>query len=73
MIPSNEEVGRRLRTLRGDRTLQEIADVCGVSRQAYFMYEQGERGPSDVVKKRIADYYHVSVSELFFTPEVNCK
>lgn len=67
MIPDSKEIGKRLKELRGDRPMQELADVCGVSRQAYWMYEAGDRVPSDEVKKKIADYYQKSVSEIFFT------
>ena len=30
------------------------------------MYERGERVPRDEIKKRLSDYYKVSVQELFF-------
>ena len=51
--------------------MQEIADVCGVSRQAYWKYEAGEIVPSDEVKQKIANFYGVNVGDIFFALEVN--
>lgn len=59
-------VGTTMRTLRGNRTLQEMAEKIGVSVSALTMYELGERTPRDDVKIQIAKCYGVSVGDLFF-------
>lgn len=56
----------KLRKLRGDRTIQEIASAVGVSRSAMQMYELGERVPRDEVKVRIAEFYGETVQNIFF-------
>lgn len=71
MIPDAKTIGARLKTLRGERSMQEMADVCGVSRQAYWKYEAGEIVPSDEVKQKIANFYGVNVGDIFFALEVN--
>ena len=55
-----------LRHLRGKRSRREIAEALGVSYSAYMKYERGERVPRDDVKKKIADFYGVSVGAIFF-------
>ena len=59
-------VGKRLRTLRGSRSQQEVADAIGISQSAYANYEADLRIPRDKIKIRIAEYYKRSVATLFF-------
>lgn len=54
-----------LRNLRGDRTQQEIADAIGITKSHYGFIENGNRSPSLPVALRIADYFHVSLDEVF--------
>ena len=63
---NHNKIAKRLRDLRGDKTLQEVADAVGVERQAICNYENGHRIPRDEVKKRLASYYGVTVEEIFF-------
>ena len=65
-MTGNKELGNKLRLLRGERTMQEVADAIGVSLQAISMYENGRRRPSDEVKERIAKFYGASVERLFY-------
>ena len=60
-------VGRRLRELRGDKTLDEVAKALGVTSMAVSLWERGERMPSDDIKIKIAAYYETSVTAIFFT------
>lgn len=60
------ENGKRLKAMRGNRSAQEIADAVGISVNIYYMYERGERTPSDKVKVQLAKYYKTSVQRLFF-------
>lgn len=64
-------IGARLRTLRGDRTLEEVADKTNVGRSALNMYELGLRMPRDEAKIKLATYYDVSVDDLFFKPKLH--
>ena len=66
-----EKVSRKLRTLRGRRTLAEVAEAVGVTSQAVSQYETGQRMPTDEVKLRIAKYYGKTVDEIFFNPKVS--
>lgn len=54
----------KLRELRGDKTLQEVADALGITRVSLGYYEKGERKPDIEVVYKIADYYKVSVDYL---------
>lgn len=59
-------IGTRLRMLRGDKTIREVAKECGISYSALAMYENGHRTPKDEVKVKLARYYNTSVEALFF-------
>ena len=58
--------GEILRTLRGKRSVAEVAKAVDVSNSSYIKYERGERVPRDEVKTRIARYYGSSVESIFF-------
>ena len=62
------EIGKRLRALRGDKTVQSVADDIGISRSALAMYEIGDRIPRDEIKLRICQYYGVDIN-IFFDSE----
>ena len=66
------EVGKRLRELRGNRTIREISDLTGIGESALGMYERGERNPRDDVKLKLARVYGVSIADIFY-PEENTK
>lgn len=51
--------------LRGDRSREEVAKALEISASALAMYELGYRVPRDEIKRRMADYYGVSIQELF--------
>ena len=65
-MPDRTIIGERLRRLRGSRTLSEVANALKVSEMAVSLWERGERMPSDDMKVKIANYYHRSVTTLFF-------
>ena len=62
------EIGRRLRMLRGNRTIKKVSDDTGIGMSALGMYELGQRIPRDEAKMILADYYNVSLERLFFAP-----
>ena len=43
----------RLKELRGNRTLQEVADEIGITRVALGYYEKGERKPDIEILHRL--------------------
>ena len=59
-------VGEKLKKLRGNKTISEVAKAIGVSDSSYVKYERGDRNPSDMVKIRIAGYYGLKVGTIFF-------
>ena len=63
------EIGNHLRLLREARnnTQLEASKAIGISRSALQMYETGCRTPKDEVKIKLADYYGLSVQDLFFS------
>lgn len=61
-----ERIGKTLVELRGDRTQIQVANDLNISDAALSAYEQGTRIPRDEVKIRIAKYYGVKVSDIFF-------
>lgn len=63
------ENGNRLRQLRGNRRLEDVASAVGVSASAMSMYESGERTPRDFVKLSLAKYFNTSVESIFFPDE----
>ena len=62
----NKRLGEILRLLRGNRTIQEVAEACGISDSALGMYENGKRTPRDPVKVKLAGYYGKTVGEIFY-------
>ena len=55
-------IGRRIRTIRGDRTQAEFAKIVGVSRAALANYETGRTIPSDFVILKMANAVGVAPS-----------
>ena len=64
-------VRKRLVELRAGRSQDEIAKNLGITRQMLGFIESGDRTPSLPVAKRIADFYNVSVDEIFFEEKSN--
>lgn len=59
-------IGNHLKELRGSRTKEEIAYRMGISVTSVCLYESGKRMPKDDVKVKMADFYGLTVQELFF-------
>ena len=60
-------IGKRLTELRGNKSQTEVANACGISLSAIGMYERGERVPRDEIKIKLAQFYNVTVEEIFYT------
>lgn len=63
-------IGRRLKHLRGERTIQEIADATGIDPSTIGMYEIGQRIPRDNNKITLANYFGLTVQELFYDQQI---
>ena len=59
-------IGQRLRKLRGKKSMSEVAKAIGVTASAIGNYEQGTRCAKDEIKVKLANYYGVSVTSIFF-------
>lgn len=64
------EIGNRLKALRGNRTIQEVAEATGIDTSTIGMYEIGQRIPRDNNKIILAEYYGTTVQNLFFEPNI---
>lgn len=58
--------GAMLKTLRGNKSQDEIARAIGITKSSWAMYERNERTPRDEVKIKIANYFGKTVQEIFF-------
>ena len=65
-----QEVCKRMRNLRGEKSLNDVAQALGVTAMAVSNWERGIRTPSDYMKVKIAQYYGVTVESIFFPSEV---
>lgn len=64
-------IGRRLTMMRGDKGRSKVAREIGISVSRLFNYEAGIRIPNDEAKVLLANYYGVTVQELFFDTNYN--
>lgn len=62
-----QEVGKRMRNLRGEKSLNDVAQALGVTAMAVSNWERGIRTPYDYMKVKIAQYYGVTVESIFFS------
>jgi len=62
----------RLYQLRRERGLSQtqVAAAVGITQSAYAMIERGQRYPRKETMKKLADYFGVTVDELFFNTQV---
>lgn len=61
-----QKIAMNLKSLRGNTSQAEVARAIGITPAAMTNYEQGIRIPRDEVKKKIAEYYGVTVESIFF-------
>ena len=61
--------GKRLVSLRGDRSQETVAKALGISTSALGMYETEQRIPRDAIKIALAEYYGTTVEAIFFAQE----
>lgn len=65
-------LGRRIKLLREEKELSqlELAKILNISNSALSQYEAGNRIPSDEIKKKIAEYFNVSLDYLMGTSDI---
>lgn len=51
---------------RGDKSRSKVAKDLNITPQMLGAIERGDRNPSLLLAKRIADYYKVSIDDIFF-------
>ncbi|AKX94516.1 transcriptional regulator [Moorella thermoacetica] len=58
----------KLYQLRRERGLSQVkvASAVGITQSAYAMIERGQRYPRKETMKKLADYFGLTVDELFF-------
>ena len=61
----------RLEELRKQHgiTQEELADALSVSRQTIGSLENGRYNPSILLAFRLANYFHVTIEDIFMDPE----
>ena len=65
---SNEVVGKRLRDLRKKRglTLKEVSQELKIAENTVSGYERGTRRPKAKTMVELANFYNVSIQDIFF-------
>lgn len=56
---------------KADKTQKEMADILGISRQAYAHYEADQREPDYSMLKKISAYFNVSIDYLLDNGDKN--
>lgn len=67
----NKLIRTKLIELRGSESRQKVSKDLGITPQALGMIERGDRTPSLELAKKIADYYSVTIEEIFFNQNGN--
>lgn len=62
---------RKLVELRGKLSRPIVAKQIGITPQMLGAIERGDRTPSLSLAKKIAEYYNVSIDEIFFDDKGN--
>lgn len=57
-------------TLRGKRTMQEVAEQIGIPKSTYACIESGIRKGRPETMHKIAKFYGVSIERMFFLQEI---
>ena len=59
-------IAERLVKARGKKQRTTVAEELGIPYSTMCAYESGDRRPSDKTKKKLADYYGMTIQELFY-------
>lgn len=67
----NQLKRKKLIKCRGKLSRQTVAKSLDITPQMLGAIERGDRNPSLSLAKKIADYYKVSIDEIFFSQNRN--
>ena len=56
----------QLISFRGNRTQTEMANIYGVTQQAWSMWERGENTPSPAIMKKLEEDIGTPMEDIFF-------
>ncbi len=61
-------IAERIKEARAKKgcSVEEVAKACGVTDSAIQMYECGQRVPRDSIKIAMAQFFGMTVQDLFF-------
>jgi putative transcriptional regulator len=68
VIPLRNEKMYRLR-VRRKLSQKQVAEAVGITQSGYAMIEGGRRHPRKEIMKKLADFFGVTVDELFFSED----
>lgn len=62
----NNTLGKRIKSLREEKSISqlELAKILNIGNTTLSQYESDKRIPSDIVKKKMAEYFDVSLDYL---------
>jgi len=61
-----EKIAKKVKEIRGNKPVEEVALFLGVTASAVMMYERGKRVPKDSVKVKYAEFSGENVQSIFF-------
>ena len=66
------DLGKRIKKLRNEFNLsqEDFGDIFGIVKSTVSMYETGKSTPNDEIKKKIAEYFDVSLDWLMGRTDV---
>lgn len=67
---TKQAFAKRIRQVRGDRTMAQFGESIRTSKAAISLWEMGEQYPKTMVLMRISEIENVSIDWLLFGDEV---
>lgn len=63
-----QKIGEKLKGLRvlKNLSIKEMSEECKIPECTIHSYESGKRNPSDKRKELLANYFGVSIQDIFF-------
>lgn len=60
---TKETIGKKLREIRGSRSVKQVAEKAGVTPSTIYSYERGQNLPDVITLKKIATYFKCKVDD----------
>ena len=59
-------IGERLKEIRRSRKIKQkdLGEILGVQKTNISLYESGKSTPNDIIKKKIAQFFNISIDYL---------